>query len=202
MSEDRRELVTNLGTFVVRRPSEAEAIALAQKRFNGKLGRYSVDALDDGDEEVQDCVVSPSRGELEELLEDAPGLADVLENAINELAGGAFEVLPGDQAALITEELRQKHGPRLVVATHAGESYVLRKLSRVELKLLERRQDQIKATAEAGRAHLVQGTIDPVRWPMLAAQLGTYLLQQTRAKVVVDQGKSSSSSAETPPPKS
>lgn len=201
MTEERREVKTNIGAFVVRRPTETEALALAQKRFNKKIERYSVDATDDGDEEVLACVVSPDRAQLDELLEDAPGLADVLEGVVNELGGGALDVTKGDPGA-ITDELRAKHGPRLTAAAHDGATYVLKKLTRTELKLVERRKDQMAAMAQLGRGHLVQGTIDSARFPMLAAQLGTHLVQLTRVKVEVEQGKSASSSESGPAPTS
>lgn len=185
---DKKTIKTRLGVFTVRRPTEAEAIAQMQKRIDKLARRFSVDALDDGDEEVISWVLSPAREAVEEALNEAPKLAEALENAAAELAGHDIEVQPGDPI-LVTDELRQKHGKRLLAVTYDGKPYVLSKIGRVEYKLFERRQDHVKALAELGRGHTVLGTLDPATYPYQAIKLGQHLLKLAKGAVDVETGK-------------
>ncbi len=196
-----KTIETAFGPITLRKPTERETLTKMQKRANVETGKFPVDAVDDGDEEIIDCVTSPERGQLEEWLEDAPRLIEPLERAFDELAGGVENVQTGDRAQVPAELLTQ-HGKRLVVAQHAGKTYALTRVSRVEFKLIKRQKDYMAGVAQLGRNHLVYGTIDATAWPSLAAQLGTYILQMASKAVEGDVGKSASSSAATPPPKS
>lgn len=191
---------TAFGPITMRRPLEREVLAKMQKRLNVETGKFPVDALDDGDEEILACVTAPAREEVDEWLEDAPLLIDLLEHAFDELAGNA----PVQPAALseLPEEVRTRY-PRLVAVRHDGQLLGLTKVTRVEFKLIKRNKDYMTAVAQLGRGHLVHGgPIDAAAYPTLAAQLGTHLLQMASKKVEGDVGKSPSSSASSPPPKS
>lgn len=192
---------TAFGDVTLRRPTEREVLAKMQKRLNVETGKYPVDALDDGDEEVLDCVTAPERAQVEEWLDEAPLLMDLLDKAFDELAGQAAEVQPAGRGEL-PAELQERHGARLVAVRHGGTLYGLTRLARVEFKLVKRNRDYMAAVAALGRGHLVHGTIDAAAWPSLAAQLGTHLLLLASKKVEADVGKSPSSSAKSQPPTS
>lgn len=187
---DRVAVKTRLGAFTVRRPTEAEALSLAQKRLQVRQGQYPVDALDDGDEEILDCVVDPARDLVEAALDEAPRLAELLEKAVLELAGDQLDVLPdqakGEDPALA--ELRKQH-PRLVAVTYGDLRLAVTRIGRVEWKLFKRRTDTMKAMADLGRAHLVSGVIDPAQHPLLAAKLGAYLVKIAGGAVEAEAGK-------------
>lgn len=189
---DRVVVKTRLGAFTVRRPTEAEALALAQKRLQVRQGQYPVDALDDGDEEILDCVVNPARDLVEAALDEAPRLAELLEKAVLELAGDPLDVLSdqlreaADDPALA--ELRKQH-PRLVAVTYGDLRLAVTRIGRVEWKLFKRRTDTMKAMADLGRAHLAEGTIDSAAHPLLAAKLGAYLVKIAGGAVEAEAGK-------------
>lgn len=192
---------TAFGPITLRRPLEREVLAKMQKRLNVETGKFPVDASDDGDEEILDCVTAPEREQIEEWLDDAPLLIDLLERAFDELAGGDTTVQPAALSEL-PEEVRAKH-PRLVAVRHGGQLLGLTKVTRIEFKLIKRNKDYMAAVAQLGRGHLVHGgPVDSAEHPTLAAQLGTHLLQMASKKVEGDVGKSPSSSVSSPPPKS
>ncbi len=195
-----KTVTTAFGAITLRRPTEREVLAKIQKRMNIETGKYPVDALDDGDEEVLDCVTAPDRAQVEEWLEDAPLLMKPLEDAFDELAGGGEAVLPADRGELPPEVLEKQR--RVIAVRHGGQLLGLTRIGRVEFKLIKRNRDYMTGVAQLGRGHLVHGTIDATTWPSLAAQLGTHLLQLASKAVEGDVGKSPSSSAATPPPKS
>lgn len=191
---DRVAVKTRLGAFTVRRPTEAEALALAQKRLQVRQGQYPVDALDDGDEEILDCVVDPARDLVEAALDEAPRLAELLEKAVLELAGDQLDVLPdqlregADPVDRELADLREKHG-RVAAVTYGDTKLLITKIGRVEWKLFKRRTDTMKAMADLGRAHLVSGVIDPAQHPLLAAKLGAYLVRLAGGAVEAEAGK-------------
>ncbi len=192
---------TAFGPITLRRPTELQVLAKMQKRLNVETGKFPVDALDDGDEEILDCVTAPEREQLEEWLEDAPRLIELLEDAFDDLAGNGEQLQPAALSEL-PEEVRTRY-PRLVAVRHAGKLLGLTRVSRVEFKLIKRNRDYMAAVAQLGRGHLVHGgPIDSAEHPTLAAQLGTHLLTMAAKKVEGDVGKSPSSSAASPPPKS
>lgn len=195
-----KQIETAFGPVTMRKPTEKEVLAKMQKRLNVETGRYPIDALDDGDEEVLDCVTAPDRAQVEEWLEDAPRLIEPLEAAFDELAGGAENVVPADRGELPPEVLEKQR--RVIAVRHGGQLLGLTRIGRVEFKLIKRNRDYMTGVAQLGRGHLVHGTIDATTWPSLAAQLGTHLLQLASKAVEGDVGKSPSSSAATPPPKS
>ena len=195
-----KQIETAFGPVTMRKPTEKEVLAKMQKRLNVETGRYPIDALDDGDEEVLDCVTAPDRAQVEEWLEDAPRLIEPLEAAFDELAGGAENVVPADRGELPPEVLAKQR--RVIAVRHGGQLLGLTRIGRVEFKLIKRNRDYMTGVAQLGRGHLVHGTIDATTWPSLAAQLGTHLLQLASKAVEGDVGKSPSSSAATPPPKS
>ena len=150
-------------SITIRRPTEEELIAYLDKKAIISTGeRVSNDAFQDGDGELLSCVTSPSRTEMEELLEDFPRLNVHLEGAIMALSGG--ERLIRSANGLIAKEHRtagknliafvvdtlprpardageddEAHTAR-VAAWEAGERerlIVLRKISRYECKALE-----------------------------------------------------------------
>lgn len=184
--------------IVLRRPTEAQALALTDKREDAKDPALAgQDFLDDGDEEVLACVVSPDRAAMEGLLEDFPHLAKTLERALRVLGGDPQPLT--EEAGLITDALREKHGARLIglrVGGPEGTPVIVKRMGRFALKEMERSLGKIRrfpsysALADLAKASVV----DPVpAWedmPFLSQNLGAYLYMAGAAKVQAAAGKS------------
>lgn len=183
--------------IVLRRPTEAEAVTIADKATLVGSGAGSKDALDNGDYEIQACVVQPDAAALDELLEDYPRLTELLSRELRRLCALDL-VQAGD---LITDELRKLHGRRLIGLRLGADGLVLRKLQRVEYAWL---QEDIAKTehgrvlpsklAQAAKDHLVLPGPEAAaelwrRHPTLSQELGARLWSAASLAVEVEQGK-------------
>lgn len=190
-------------SITLRAPSEAEVLSYLDKRAIVEAGqRPSADHTDDGDQELCACVTSPAPAELAELLEEFPLLNRRLRDAFLELAGGGASELRRDDS-VITDGHR-KAGRHLVGVVYSGGSFVLKKISRFEMKALEdaarqagRRGPLPSDLAQLARTHVVSLDNDgaaAVRAqlaavPLLAPNLGLILFAAAQAALAVDLGK-------------
>lgn len=191
--------------ITLRQPGQDEVLRFLDKRAASQdPDNTRGDFLDDGDEELLGCVTSPDRARMDAFVEDRPLATAKIAEAFRELAGAGLQL---DEAPeLVTEELRTAHartdGSCPLVGFKAGElRLVLRRLSRMETKLLQRetaaagrKVPSAAQLAEAGRQHLVQpaGEAAAVLWgryPLLAYSLGLLLADLATAKLDSSAGK-------------
>lgn len=199
--------------IVLRRPTEAEAVAIADKATLIGSGAGSKDVLDNGDYEIAGCVVHPDPAALEELLEDCPRLPELLSRELRRLCKLDIE----DAPELVTDELRKLHGRRLIglrlYTTLEGrrvgdQDLVLRKLQRVEYAWLN--EDLAKTEhgrmlpstiAQAAKEHLIVPAPEAAaelfrRHPTLSQEIGRRLWNAAQVQVRTEQGKFETATSE------
>lgn len=186
-------------SITVRKPTEAEALAFADKRQDAQdPDRAPQDACDDGDEELLACVTSPSREEVEEILEDFPLAIRHIADAVRELGGDALQMR--EDPSLVSEEMRTAHGKRLI-GLRVGEevALVLRKVGRVEMKFLQRDCTREKRSrpsfaqlAALAKEHVISGASAGIweKYPFLSANLGLILFLAASVRAESESGKS------------
>lgn len=194
--------LSNDTTITLRKPSEEEVLRYLDKRAKFEAGvRDSADAFDDGDLELLGCVLSPSRADLEDMLEDMPLLNRRLRDAFLHLSGGALPFRRDD--SVITPEIK-KAAKRCIGVVVDNVPIVMSKIGRFEMKTLEAemRDAGLKgplpsAIAKTARNHIVttqeekekvKNLIDTV--PLLLVNMGWELLSAASAKIVEDEKKS------------
>lgn len=196
--------VTVAGIAVtVRRPTEAEATALVDKRnaFRDPNVPPPADYMDDGDEEVLACCVDPGPEVVEGLLTFAPLAMGALEAAVRDLG---LDVPLEEDASLITPEIAAGYPSDKLVGVRLGERppakrlrkgetpppddrpfVILKRLKRIELKFIQRefagRRVPGSRMAQLGKDHAVDAPAD--LWttrPFLALDLAGFLLSIAR----------------------
>ena len=202
MTEMTLHLDSTDKTITIRKPSEEEVLRYLDKRSKFEAGvRASADAYDDGDYELMACVVTPTRAELEELLEDMPLLNRQLRSAFLQLSGGTKGYKRDD--SVIPADLK-KSQKRLIGIMFDETPIILSKIGRFEMKTIEAevRDAELKgplpsSIAKVARQHVVttpdekekiKGLLDEI--PLLAVNLGWELMHAAVAKITEDEKKS------------
>lgn len=167
----------------VRKPTEAEAIALEEAR--AKFRRLAskpeddgpVDYTDDGDNEVLACVTSPGKAEMLALLEDAPLSILDIEGEVRRLGGDE------DPARV-----------RRLVYLVDGVEVKLTPLGRDEIKMLSRQYARRGGVPQARLSKLAKEHIDGAQpdWeahPFLSMALAGALYEAARGREEAAAGK-------------
>lgn len=198
------KIVTVAGTAVtVRRPTEAEAMSLEDKRqaFADPNVPPPADYLDDGDDEILACCVEPGPEAVADLLTFAPLAMGGLEAAVRDLGQ---DVPVEEDASLITPELAAGHPSERLIGVRIGQkpaprklkrgetapaderpTLILKRLKRIELKFIQRefagRRVPGERMAQFGKDHAIDAR--PDLWaerPFLALRLAGLLLSVAR----------------------
>jgi len=142
--ETQKELRLENGVVIVmRKPSPEEATEYLDKRAVATEGGGQLNALDDGDNEILQCVLSPCKEEVLELLEEYPGLSAELRDAYKQLGNDRIRV-EMDHTLVTAELTEEQKTKRLIGYKIADQPLVAKKISRVEMKFFEREMSKLK----------------------------------------------------------
>ena len=142
--QTQKELCLSNGMVIVmRKPSPEEATEYLDKRAIAIEGGGKLNALDDGDGEILQCILSPSKEEMLELLEEYPGLSSDLRDAYKQLGNDGIRVESAPE--LVTEDLIEEQKTKRLIGYHIeNQPLVASKVSRTEVKFFEREIAKLK----------------------------------------------------------
>ena len=131
--------IENGPTLILRSLTEEEAIKLQDKKtasmMLAKEKKYDANLLDDGDEEILQCVISPSREELNELIEDKPFLTFKLHEVLLEISGFNQPIEKVEEVEQ-NEEMVKKYTKRIIGFKINDTIIGCKKISRLAAKLM------------------------------------------------------------------
>lgn len=177
-------------SIVVRKPTEAEVVALEAKKTRAQEldlqpeDEAPRDYTDDGDNELVALVVQPDAAAVMSLLEEAPLATVPIERAVRELGreGAKFIAAPDlVKAQRDADEAKGGEagfylGLRLDRGLEAPVPILLRKIGRIESKMLRREHKRKipppKALVQLVKDHLIGPAPDWVEMPFLSLELG------------------------------
>lgn len=188
--EDALHMVVMMGMADVRRPNDLD---------------------NDGTYELLDCVLYPSRGEMEAYLRRRPGSGKLLKGAVIDLSygqnGNLRPMTPEERVqqlpALLSDEVMATHGgPEELLAYQAQNigPILTRRIGSTEFKRLghEIRETagtvgQAIAAARVGKGLILYSPEPPdvleQKYPLLTYLLGNLAMQQATDEIEVEEGK-------------
>lgn len=190
-------------TLTLRTPTEEEAITISDKRLDLMTPGVIVrDYLDDGDEEILDCILSPEKKEIDEWVEDYPLLTTKLLEVLRDLGG--------DHVPVEKEEtVSQTHGKKTIGVKVDNVLLGLQKISRYEFKVLQRELGEKKRVTMRSLASLVKTHVLPdykeaaerlfQKYAYLSMNLGAFLFNAASVQVHDFFGVSTTASKKGPP---
>lgn len=155
-------------------------------------GVFVKDPLDDGDEEVMNCITHPDRETVEKYFKRYARASNHIRRELMILAGESVDCYV-EKSIEEDEILKSKHGEDIIGVSVDGTILGMRRLTRLESKVLDRELGEKKffshhSFAKLGRSHVLPEYQEKANelfnnYPILYVNLGAFLLRESNGEV-------------------